>query len=119
MHQPLTRSAYPLVVSLLIAGPNLGIYANPEQNQPEPTESITETIIEGSTAEKNDVQVTYFKDKSADLLPGDAAMLFHIPGLTLTENGGPLSSAQIRYRGLANQRLPVYLEGLSLNNPLT
>jgi hypothetical protein len=114
MYQQSSRWAYLLLVSLTIAQSSLALENTPN-SQPEPT---AETIIEDQLPEKNDVKVSYFKEKSADQLPGDAAMLFHIPGLTLTENSGPLSSSQIRYRGLANSRFPVYLEGLSLNNPI-
>lgn len=78
----------------------------------------SETVIESEAPEKNDLKIILNKDKSADQTSNDAAMLFHIPGLTITEDGGPLSGARIRYRGLANSRMPVFLEGLALNNPI-
>lgn len=112
MHQQSRRWGY-LPLGLIMAG-SLAAREEPDTEQPKPAE----TIIEDTIPETNNVKIIYFKDKNADQLPGDAAMLFHIPGLTLTEDGGPLSVSQIRYRGLANARLPVYLEGLSLNNPI-
>src|SRR5262245_53865885 len=71
-----------------------------------------QTIVEAPAPEKHDVKYSYLVDKSANQMPGDAAMLFHIPGLTLTESGGPLSPSQIRYRGLSGARFRVDLEGL-------
>lgn len=79
----------------------------------------SETVVEGQRPITNDAKFTYLKDKSADQMPGDAAMLFHIPGLTLTQSGGPLATSEIRYRGLSSARFLVDLEGLTLNNPTT
>ncbi len=81
-------------------------------------EASEQTIIEAEAPKKHDVKYDYFVDKSAQQMPGDASMLFHIPGLTLTESGGPLSPSQIRYRGLSGARFRVDLEGLWLNNPV-
>ncbi len=78
-----------------------------------------QTVIEERPTQSHDAHVNYLKDKSSDQMPSDASMLFHIPGLTLTERGGHLGSSEIRYRGLSNSRLPVYLDGLMLNNPIT
>lgn len=61
---------------------------------------------------------TYVKEKGDDQKVGDSAMLFHIPGLTLNEMKGPLGPIELRYRGLANNRFRIDLEGLSLNNPI-
>lgn len=61
---------------------------------------------------------TYFKEKRDDQKVGDSAMLFHIPGLTLSEMKGPLGPVELRYRGLANNRFRIDIEGLSLNNPI-
>lgn len=89
--------------------------ADPEQG----VEDLPDqTIIVEKPPEKSDVKHTFVKDKTADQRPGDASMLFHIPGLTLSESGGPLAPSQIRYRGLSNARFRVDLEGLTLNNPL-
>jgi len=78
-----------------------------------------ETVIESDVLEQKDTNKTYFTEQSDNQGPSDTSMLFHIPGLTLTENNGPLGKSEIRYRGLAGSRLKVDLEGLSLNNPLT
>src|ERR1700688_4679808 len=77
-----------------------------------------QTIIEGQ-AEQKAADFTYFKDKDDDQTPGDASMLFHIPGLTLTESGGHLGKSDIRYHGLSNSLLKVNLQGLNLNSPVT
>lgn len=81
--------------------------------------SSNETVIESDILEQKDTNKTYFTEQSDYQGPSDASTLFHIPGLTITENNGPLGKSEIRYRGLAGSRLKVDLEGLSLNNPLT
>lgn len=78
-----------------------------------------QTIIQEDISSEKKSDTVYFKDPTDDQTAGDAAMLFHIPGLTLTESSGQLSNAQINYRGLSNSRFSVNLEGLSLNNPIT
>ena len=80
--------------------------------------SSNETVIESDILEQKDTNKIYFIDQSDKQASSDASMLFHIPGLTLTEHNGPLGKSEIRYRGLAGSRLKVDLEGLSLNNPL-
>jgi outer membrane cobalamin receptor len=77
-----------------------------------------ETVIESDVLEQKDTNKTYFVEPSDKQAPSDTSMLFHIPGLTVTENNGPLGKSEIRYRGLAGSRLKVDIEGLSLNNPL-
>lgn len=91
------------------------------EDAPEPdqaTKVLPPTIIEAEAPQKHDVKYDFFVEKSERQMPGDASMLFHIPGLTLTQSGGPLSPSQIRYRGLSGARFRVDLEGLSLDNPL-
>jgi hypothetical protein len=107
-----------VVFSLALVGFPLEAADINEESSPQESSPMQQTIIEGAQPEKPDSRYTYFKDKSSDQMPGDAAMLFHIPGLTLTESGGPLSPSQIRYRGLSGARFRVELEGLLLNNPL-
>lgn len=120
MHQKKYRLAEVSIVGYLMATSSLAALEENKNLLTTDSEPLAnQTVIESGTPEKNDAQYTYFKDKSDDQMPGDAAMLFHIPGLTLTETGGPLASSQIRYRGLANSRLRIDLEGLSLNNPTT
>lgn len=98
----------------------IGASAYSQSPEEKNSESVAgdQTIIEAQAPPKEDVKHTYYVDKSAQQMPGDAAMLFHIPGLTLTQSGGPLSPSQIRYRGLSSARFRVDLEGLSLNNPV-
>lgn len=80
--------------------------------------SADQSLIEANSIENKEASYTYFKEKSDAQRAGDAAMLFHIPGLTLSENQGPLGPANINYRGLSNNRFRIDLEGLSLNNPI-
>lgn len=87
----------------------LAIENNPAKNQ---------TFIIDKLPVKNTANYTYWKDKSADKTPGDSAMLLDIPGMTLTQSGGPLSFSTIRYRGLADSRFAVKLEDIALNNPI-
>lgn len=87
----------------------------------EPNNTKTEahqTLVEGRAEPINDAKFEYFTDSSSTQMPNDSSMLFHIPGLTLTERGGPLGSSDILYRGLSLARLHVDLEGLNLNNPV-
>lgn len=78
----------------------------------------TQTIIEAPQIENPDTKFVYIKDKSDSQKAGDAAMLFHIPGLTLSETQGALGPQNINFRGLSNNRFRIDLEGLSLNNPM-
>lgn len=110
------RGALVSLVGLAASLPALGLENAPHLDHQAPPNS--ETVIESEAPEKNDLKIMVNKDKSADQTSNDAAMLFHIPGLTITEDGGPMSGARIRYRGLANSRIPVFLEGLALNNPI-
>ncbi len=85
----------------------------------EPVETTDQpTVIEATAPDAHATKFNYVVEKSATQMPGDASMLFHIPGLTLTESGGPLSISQIRYRGLSGARFRVDVEGLGLNNPI-
>jgi outer membrane cobalamin receptor len=76
------------------------------------------TLIESSVLDTNDTQQNYYVESADTQSASDAAMLFHIPGLTVTENNGPLGKSEVRYRGLSGARFKIDLEGLSLNNPL-
>lgn len=114
MTKKLSRFAWAILLSLM--SPQL--VAETEITSETEAGTSSQTVIESTPASGSDVKYTYVKDKSADQMPGDAAMLFHIPGLTLTESGGPLSPSQIRYRGLSSARFRVDLEGLLLNNPI-
>ncbi len=80
--------------------------------------SENKTVIEAKAEENNDAKFTFFPDQSSQQTPNDASMLFHIPGLTLTEKGGALGTSEINFRGLSAARLRVDLEGLNLNNPI-
>ncbi len=77
-----------------------------------------QTVIEGKIESQNDAKFNVFPDQNAKQMLSDSSMLFHIPGLTLTERGGPLGSSELRYRGLSNSRLRIDLDGLNLNNPV-
>lgn len=87
------------------------------QDGENPPEALNQTIIEAEINDTKRAGFNYVKEKSDDQKAGDAAMLFHIPGLTLNERG-PLGIAQIHYRGLSSNRFRIDLEGLSLNNPI-
>jgi hypothetical protein len=77
-----------------------------------------ETIVESSALSTPDTKYNYIKESHDHEESSDSHILFHIPGLTLTEHGGPLGQSEIRYRGLSGSRLAIDIEGLSLNNPL-
>ncbi len=115
----MTQKIFGLVWALLPSLFGFHALADSEQNVVRTgDETPQQTVIESTADQIAPNKVTYVKDRSADQMPGDAAMLFHIPGLTLTESGGPLSPSQIRYRGLSSTRFRVDLEGLMLNNPI-
>ncbi|HXW52910.1 MAG TPA: hypothetical protein VEL47_02265, partial [Myxococcota bacterium] len=109
MHPAIPTMTIPILLILVATTLN----ATDQEKKPD-----NQTVIEDLAPEKTATKVDYLKDKTSDQTPGDAAMLYHIPGLTLTESGGPLASSQIRYHGLSNARMPVDLEGLSMTNPL-
>jgi hypothetical protein len=88
------------------------------KNEDEKPVNTNQTIIETDLPKNNTGNSIYYKDKNLDRASRDTAILFHVPGLTVTENSGPLSIASINYRGLANARFPISIEGLSLNNPM-
>lgn len=97
--------------SLLLSA---SLWAAPEGPTPSPdNQSLIEASIPSEIPHSS-----YFKEKRDDQKAGDSAMLFHIPGLTLNETQGPLGPTELRYRGLANNRFRIDLEGLSLNNPI-
>lgn len=79
--------------------------------------SSNQTVVETNVEPTTPNNYVYEKTNEDQSRPGDAAMLYHIPGLTLTESGGPLSPTTIRYRGLSGLRFPINLEGLRMNNP--
>lgn len=94
--------------------PSIAQNKAPEAREEQPE---NRTIIEGQIEHNNDGKFNYYPDKNS--LPlNDASMLFHIPGLTLTEKGGALGTSEIRFHGLSGSRLRVDLEGLNLNNPI-
>jgi hypothetical protein len=78
-----------------------------------------QSIVEELAPKKDDTQYTYVKDASSDQTPAESAMLFHIPGLTITDRGGAMGQAQINYHGLSNSRFSTNLDGMLLNNPVT
>lgn len=78
-----------------------------------------QSIIEDVAPEKNNAKKTYAKEKDADQTPADTQMLFQIPGLTVTDHGGAMASADLSYRGLSNGRFLTNIDGLLLNNPMT
>lgn len=104
-----------LVVFKALADP-----APPEGDEKKSSESneIDQTVVEDVAPKSSDTQFFYYKDTASDQTPDEASMLFHIPGLTLTQTGGPQTPATIRYRGLANANLRLSLEELTLNSPL-
>lgn len=81
------------------------------------TNDNNQTIIEDIKPQKDDTAIIVHKEQDADQHIDDQSMLFHIPGLTINNNG-PLSSSPISYRGLLGYRLPIHIDDLSLNNPL-
>lgn len=82
-------------------------------------EPKNQTIIEDKLEQDNTAKFIYVKDRQDEQTPADAAVLFHIPGLTVTDKGGAMGDAQFTYRGLSNSRYLANLNGLSLNNPMT
>ena len=76
------------------------------------------TLVEASPI-NDDMRFVHYRDQGDGKETSDATMLYHIPGLSLTESQGPLGHSEISYRGLRNNRLSIELEGLSLNNPMT
>jgi len=96
----------------------VGMFALPIASKDPAPSPPAQTIIEDEALIRDDVKTIYYKDQSDLEQASDAAMLFHIPGLTLSDSGGTLEVSEIRYRGLSNSRFLVDLEGLPLNIPL-
>lgn len=82
-------------------------------------EPIGQSLVEDEVQKRNNAGHVYIKDKNAEQTPSDAAMLFHIPGLTITDRGGAMGEAQVNFRGLSGSRFSTNLDGLQLNNPAT
>lgn len=81
------------------------------------TDKNSQTIIEDIKPQKEDTTMVSHREQDTHQHIDDQSMLFHIPGLTINNNG-PLSSSPISYRGLLGYRIPIHVDDLSLNNPL-
>ncbi|MCA9508897.1 MAG: TonB-dependent receptor [Myxococcales bacterium] len=98
---------------------SLQVFTAPQQeSKAEISHNNNQTIIEEKIEPVDETNFDYFTDSSSYQTPADSSMLLHIPGLTLTQKGGPLGSSDIRYRGLSHSQLKIDLEGLNLNNPV-
>jgi|GEM_PF-1775617 len=107
-----------MLINWLLMASSLLISVNSNAAESPSNDDTNRTVIEEKAPKIADTKVEYLKEKSDDQTPSSAGLLFHIPGLTLTQTGGPLESAQIRYHGLSNARLPIDIEGLALGNPI-
>ena len=70
------------------------------------------TVVKGKRPVKIETQDTISKIQTSDLLPT-------LPGLTLTQQGGPLAPSEVKWRGLSGARLAIDLNGITLNDPVS